>query len=60
MVRVKNMQITQRIWENSCWVLVVHACNSNYSGGRDQEDGGSKIMGQIVWHDHILKNPSQK
>jgi hypothetical protein len=24
------------------WVLVAHACNPNYSGGRDQEDCGSK------------------
>jgi hypothetical protein len=23
-------------------VLMAHACNSSYSGGRDQEDGGSK------------------
>jgi hypothetical protein len=22
--------------------LVAHACNQSYSGGRDQEDGGSK------------------
>jgi hypothetical protein len=24
------------------WMLVAHACNPNYSGGRDQEDHGSK------------------
>jgi hypothetical protein len=24
------------------WVLVAHACNPSYSGGRDQEDRGSK------------------
>jgi hypothetical protein len=23
------------------WVLVTHACNPSYSGGRDQEDRGS-------------------
>jgi hypothetical protein len=24
------------------WVLVAHACNPSYSGGRDQENHGSK------------------
>jgi hypothetical protein len=24
------------------WVLVAHTCNANYSGGRHQEDHGSK------------------
>jgi hypothetical protein len=24
------------------WVLVAHNCNHSYSGGRDQEDNGSK------------------
>jgi hypothetical protein len=27
---------------NLYWVLVAHACHPNYSGGRDQEDHGSK------------------
>jgi hypothetical protein len=27
---------------NFCQVLVAHACNPSYSGGRDQEDRGSK------------------
>jgi hypothetical protein len=26
----------------ACWVLVAHACNPTYSGGRDQEDCDSK------------------
>jgi hypothetical protein len=24
-------------------VLVAHSCNPTYSGGRDQEEGGSKL-----------------
>jgi hypothetical protein len=27
---------------NQVWALVAHTCNSSYSGGRDQEDRGSK------------------
>jgi hypothetical protein len=34
------------IWSQ---VLVAHACNSSYSGGRDQEDRGSKpALGKFV------------
>jgi hypothetical protein len=33
---------------NLSWVQVAFACNSNYSGGRDQEDCGSKPAGAIV------------
>jgi hypothetical protein len=33
----------KRIKDNVCsWVLVAHACYPSYSGGRDQEDRGSK------------------
>jgi hypothetical protein len=28
--------------DDESWVLVAHVCNPNYSGGRDQEDHGSK------------------
>jgi hypothetical protein len=28
--------------------MVAHACNPSYSGGRDQEDHGSKPAWQIV------------
>jgi hypothetical protein len=38
---------------------VAVACNSSYSGGRDQEDRILKSPGQIVLQDPILKNPSQ-
>jgi hypothetical protein len=31
----------QEAWTPS-WALVARACNSSYSGGRDQEDQGSK------------------
>jgi hypothetical protein len=34
-----------RVWKRSvgeCRVLVAHACNPGYSGGRDQEDQSSK------------------
>jgi hypothetical protein len=36
---------------------VAHACNPSDSGGRDQEDGGSK---QIVGETLSRKNPSRK
>jgi hypothetical protein len=39
---------------------VAHACNPSYSGGRDQEDGGSKQSGQIVHETLSQKNPSPK
>jgi hypothetical protein len=37
-------QVVQILSSNprSNWVSVAHACNPNYSGGRDQEDCGSK------------------
>jgi hypothetical protein len=36
--KMESMFKTQAIF----WVLVTHACNPSYSGGRDQEDLGSK------------------
>jgi hypothetical protein len=42
------------------WVLVAHMCNPTYSGGRDQEDCGSKQPRQIVLETLSQKNPSQK
>jgi hypothetical protein len=38
------------------WVLVAHACNPSYSGGRDQEDQGSKPAQANSSQDSILKN----
>jgi hypothetical protein len=42
------------------WALVAHACNPSYSGGRNQEDRGSKPAQANGWQDPISKNPSQK
>jgi hypothetical protein len=39
---------------------MAHAYNPSYSGGRDQEDGGSKTAWQIVCETLSWKNPSQK
>jgi hypothetical protein len=39
---------------------VAHVYNPSYSGGRDQEDHGSKPAQANSSHDPILKNPSQK
>jgi hypothetical protein len=40
---------------NSSWVLVAHACNPSYSGGRDQEDHSSKSAQANSSQDPILK-----
>jgi hypothetical protein len=41
-------------------VPVAHVCNPSYSGGRDQEDQGSKPAWANSWRDPMSKNPSQK
>jgi hypothetical protein len=41
-------------------VLVAHACDPSYSGGRDQEDGGSKPAQANSSLDPILKKPITK
>jgi hypothetical protein len=41
-------------------VLVAHACNPSYSGGRDQKDCVSKPAWANSSQDPILKNLSQK
>jgi hypothetical protein len=41
-------------------VLVAHACNPSYSGGRDQEDHGSKPAWANSSLDPILKKPFTK
>jgi hypothetical protein len=43
-----------------CKVLVAHAYNPSYSGGRDQEDGSSKSAGANNLQDSILKKPFTK
>jgi hypothetical protein len=42
------------------WASVAYACNPSYSGGRDQEDHGSKPVQANSWQAPTLKNPSQK
>jgi hypothetical protein len=59
-----NDQVFTRHWveqlqiKQTSWALVAHACNPSYSGGRDQEDRGSKpVWANSSW-DPISKNPS--
>jgi hypothetical protein len=40
--------------------LVAYACNPSYSGGRDQEDGGSKPARVNSLRDPISKKPFTK
>jgi hypothetical protein len=42
------------------WVLVAHACNPSYSGGRDQEGCGLKPTWANSSQDPILKKPITK
>jgi hypothetical protein len=42
------------------WAPVAHACNLSYSGGRSQEDHGSKPAQANSSRDPVLKNPSLK
>jgi hypothetical protein len=42
------------------WVLVAHVYNPSYSGGRDQEDHGSKPAWANSSRDPILKKPNTK
>jgi hypothetical protein len=39
---------------------VAHAYNPSYSGGKDQEDHGSKPAQENISRDLISKNPLQK
>jgi hypothetical protein len=41
-------------------VLVAHACNLNYSGGRDQEDRGLKSAQANSSQEPISKKPHYK
>jgi hypothetical protein len=38
---------------------VAHTCNPSYSGGKDQEDNGSKPAQAKSLQDPISKNPSK-
>jgi hypothetical protein len=44
----------------SSWAPVAHAYNPSYSGGRDQEDSGSRLVQANSWWDLILKKPITK
>jgi hypothetical protein len=46
--------------KKTCQVLVAHTCNSSYSGGRDQEDCGSKPARAKSSWDPILKKKITK
>jgi hypothetical protein len=43
-----------------CWVPVAHTCNASYSGGREQEDQGSKSVQANSSQHPILKKPITK
>jgi hypothetical protein len=42
------------------WVLIAHTSNPRYSGGRDQENCGSKSAQASSLGDPILKKPTKK
>jgi hypothetical protein len=43
------------------WAVVAHTCNSSYSGGRDQEDQGSKsALGKQFERPYLGKNHHKK
>jgi hypothetical protein len=42
------------------WVLVAHSCNPSYSGGRNQEDRGTKPAQAIISARPCLKKPFTK
>jgi hypothetical protein len=44
----------------TCLVPVAHACNPNYSGGRDQEDGGLRPAPAKSLQDPISKKKKKK
>jgi hypothetical protein len=46
--------------EAAGWVLVAHACNPSYSGGRDQEALSSKLAQANSSQDPLLKKPFTK
>jgi hypothetical protein len=46
--------------KKNCWAPVAHACNPSYSGGRDQEDHGSKPARANSSRDPISKKTFTK
>jgi hypothetical protein len=60
---IKMVKMLTRMWRN--WItvghtLVAHACNPNYSGGKDQEDCNLKPAWVNSSQDPISKNPNTK
>jgi hypothetical protein len=53
-----NMDIKKK--NNKSHVLVAHICNPSYSGGRDQEDLGSKLAQANSSQDPISIIPNTK
>jgi hypothetical protein len=56
----KVIIITRKYLSNFSWVLVAHACNPSYSGGRDQKDCSSKPAQANSFQDPISKKPITK
>jgi hypothetical protein len=46
--------------KSDSWLLVAHTCNPSYSGGRDQEDWGSKPAWANSLQVPISKTPHTK
>jgi hypothetical protein len=57
---VKKFKLYLKKKKREIQVLVAHACNSSYSGGRDQEDHSSKPAWENSSRDPILKKTHHK
>jgi hypothetical protein len=57
----RHSWVRRRIKQNSVnyQVLVAHAYNRSYSGGREKDCGSKPAQANSLW-DPISKNPSQK
>jgi hypothetical protein len=56
--KVTESHLLHQTW--TCWALVPPASNSDYSGGREQEDSGSDPTQAIVPQDPISKKTLHK
>jgi hypothetical protein len=56
-LKIKLSLLVIKYINYSCWVLVAHASNPNYSGGRDQEDRSSKPAWANSLQDPVSKKP---
>jgi hypothetical protein len=55
-----EVELLEKLKAQMSQVLVAHVCNPTYSGGGDQEDGGSKPAQASSSGELILKTLSQK